>query len=439
MSCFAQLLSASSRRCGTQVVRSRFVLHDQHASSMVFARFKSKSARQNPSKTTKPASKPTGLDNSTPRRRGNAKVDSAKKAALLLNSFRGSKKPPTVAPVADKAEVEPASTATPASPVSNQATSPRTFMKGAHQAKGRGPEDGVTLTIDEKEEAIQRRIVFMRRKLLWPGIWTLFALAGTYGTLAYLDVKAGVPSSDGSQLPERAQLPQTWYLTPTVIREGVQAGWNELDYLTIGIVAATFAVHLLKRSPLPIWEKLIHVTGEAKWTAFTYPLVNSSWGHAAQNMAALVWFLPGVVRYFDGDLFHTSAFLGSIPLITSYFAHFAYRFNLASGLVLNLGASGAVAAVLGIYSVVYANEKVWTPHGVVLRLDAMYWALLFAASQAYSMLQSPKGGNRPAYLVHLASLALGAGYAYFDMKHHLWIPLVSEISSAQKSKIDSEE
>jgi len=279
-------------------------------------------------------------------------------------------------------------------------------MKGAHQAKGRGPEDGVTLTIDEKEEAIQQRIVFMRRKLLWPGIWTLLALAGTYGTLAYLDVKAGVPSSDGSQLPERTQLPQTWYLTPTVIREGIQAGWKELDNLTIGIVAATFAIHLLKRSPLPIWEKLIHVTGEARWTAFTYPLVNSSWSHAAQNMAALVWFLPGVVRYFDGDLFHTSAFLISVPLITSYFTHFAYRFNMASGLVLNLGASGGIAAVLGIYSVAYANEKVWTPHGLVLRLDAMYWALLFAASQAYSMLQSPKGGNRPAYLVCCAGSML---------------------------------
>lgn len=279
-------------------------------------------------------------------------------------------------------------------------------MKGAHQAKGRGPEDGVTLTIDEKEEAIQQRIVFMRRKLLWPGIWTVLALAGTYGSLAYLDVKAGVPSSDGSQLPERAQLPQTWYLTPTVIREGIQAGWNELDNLTIGIVAATFAIHLLKRSPLPIWEKLIHVTGEARWTAFTYPLVNSSWSHAAQNMAALVWFLPGVVRYFDGDLFHTSAFLVSVPLITSYFTHFAYRFNMASGLVLNLGASGGIAAVLGIYSVAYANEKIWTPHGLVLRLDAMYWVLLFAASQAYSMLQSPKGGNRPAYLVCCAGSTL---------------------------------
>ncbi|KAF2628156.1 hypothetical protein BU25DRAFT_391698 [Macroventuria anomochaeta] len=388
---------------------------------MLFARFKSRSAQPPLYKPAKPAAKPSSPDNSTIRRRGSPKVDSAKKASLLLNTLRKSSQLPAGTPV-----VKPAMETTSAPPVSTNPSSPRDFMK-------------VTLTIDAKEEAIQRRIAFMRRKLLWPGIWTLFALVGTYGTLAYLDVKAGVPSSDGSHLPERAQLPQTWYLTPTVIRDGIKAGWDELDNLTIGIVVATFAIHLLKRSPLPIWERLIHVTGEAKWTAFTYPLVNSSWAHAATNMAALAWFLPGVVHYFDGDLFHTSAFLISVPLITSYFAHFAYRFNLASGLVLNLGASGAIAAALGIYCVAYANEKVWVPQGLVLRLDAMYWGLLFAASQAYSMVQTPKGGNRPAYLVHLTSLGLGAAYAYFDLKHHLWIPLVSEISSTQKSEIQAEE
>lgn len=271
---------------------------------------------------------------------------------------------------------------------------------------GKELDSSVNLGIDEKELEIQKRIVDKRRKVLWPGIWTLFALAGTYGTLAYLDVKAGVPSSDGSHLPERAKLPQTWYLTPAVIREGVLAGWNELDNLTIGIVVASVAIHFLKRSPLPIWEKLIHVTGEAKWTAFTYPFLNSSWTHLASNMAALVWFLPGVVHYFDGDLFHTSAFLVSVPLITSYLTHFAYRFNLTSGLVLNVGASGAIIAAFGVYCMAYAKEKVWVPTGLVLRLDAREWGLLFALHQAYNMTRTSKSGNRPAYLVSPASIIL---------------------------------
>lgn len=402
MSSFIQVLNSTSRRCATRTFRLKLTQFDQNVTSVVFARFKSRSARSTPSKPAKPTSKPAGLDNSTLRRRGRgAKVDSAKKASLLLNSFRKSMAPTEPAPVVENDKVEPASKGISARPV---ASSPRDFIKGMSQSTDHSPEDSVTLTIDEKEEAILHRIMVRRRKLLWPGIWTLLALTGTYGTLAYFDVKAGVPSSDGSQLSERVQLPQTWYLTPTVIREGIQAGWRDLDNLTMAIIAATFAIHLLKRSPLPIWEKLIHVTGEAKWTAFTYPLVNSSWAHAAQNMAALSWFLPGVVHYFDGDLFHTSAFLVSIPLVTSYLTHFAYRLNLASGLVLNLGASGSVAAAFGVYSVAYANEKIWVPQGIVLRLDAMYWGLLFAASQAYSMVKSPKGGNRPAYLVRFTGL-----------------------------------
>ena len=364
----------------------------------MFARSKSGSARQALSKPAKSASP----DNQILRRRGSPKVDSARKASLLLNALKNSNRVPVTKPVVQSGEgAVPTTQSITANP-----SSPRQFMKGIQQSDAKGPEEGVTLTIDAKEEAIQRRIVFMRRKLLWPGIWTVLALAGTYGTLAYLDVKAGVPSSDGSHLLERAQLPQTWYLTPTVIFEGVKAGWNELDNLTVGIVIATFAVHLLKRSPLPIWEKLIHITGEKKWTAFTYPLVNSSWAHATTNMAALVWFLPGVVRYFDGDLFHTVAFLTSVPLITSYLTHLAYRLNLAFGLVLNLGASGSIAAALGVYCVVYANEKLWLPQGLVVRVDAMYWGLLFAASQAWKTIRTPKGGNRPAYLVCLMECTL---------------------------------
>jgi membrane associated rhomboid family serine protease len=313
----------------------------------------------------------------------------------LLNTLSKSYQSPVATPVAQPTKK---TVATPQSPAQNP-SSPRKFMKGVRRSEVSGADDGMTLTIDAKEEAIQRRIAFQRRKLLWPGIWTLFALAGTYGTFAYLDVKSGIPSSDGSHLPERAKLPQTWYLTPTVVLEGVKAGWNELDNLTIGIVVATFAIHLLRKSPLPIWENLIHITGEKKYTAFTYTFVNASWAHAATNMAALVWFLPGVVRYFDGDLFHTAAFLTGVPLITSYLSHFAYRFGISTGLVLNLGASGAIAAAFGAYCVVYADEKMWAPQLLVLRIDAMYWGALYAAAQAYKAFQTPKGGNRPAYLV----------------------------------------
>jgi membrane associated rhomboid family serine protease len=263
------------------------------------------------------------------------------------------------------------------------------------------PEKGATkfVEIDEKEIYIQQVIVRNRSKLLWPGIWTVFAIAGTYGALAFMDAKFSTPISTETIHPERANIPQTWYLTPDVIKEGVIAGWNELDKLTIGIVVASIGIHFLKKSPLPIWERLIHITGEKKYTAFLYPYVHSSWVHLGMNMLGVCWFLPGVVHHFEYDLFHSAAFFTTVPLITSYLQHFAFRLTSVPGIPLNIGSSGAIAATIGAFCMLYPDEKVWTPNFLVFRLDAKYVASLFAAWQIASMVNLPKGGNRPAFMV----------------------------------------
>jgi membrane associated rhomboid family serine protease len=261
------------------------------------------------------------------------------------------------------------------------------------------PDGGASKTIEisHKEAEIQAVIVKNRVKILWPGLWTIFALAGTWGTLAYLDARSS-PSVE-SQLLERATIPQSWFLTPTVIREGIKSGWNELDKLTIGIVVVSVGIQLLKRSPLPFWEKLIHITGEKKYTAFTYPLVHTDWSHLSHNTVWLCWFLPAVVHYFDGDFFHTAALLITAPLITSYLTHFAFRWGFLKGLPLNLGSSGVAAAVIGAFCAAYPDEKVWVPNLFVLRLDAKYCAALFAALQVALMVKAPQGATRPAFIV----------------------------------------
>ena len=255
------------------------------------------------------------------------------------------------------------------------------------------------ITHIREEEFHQKRLTKKRKQILWPIIWTLSAVAGTYGALAYLDVKAGIPSSDGSHLLERAQLPQTWYLTPAVVRQGLEAAWREIDSLTIGVVIASIVTHVLTRSNPTILRNLVHVTTVAKWTAFTYPLTYTNWTHLAMSMTALVWFLPSVVHYFDGDLFHVSAFLVSVPLITSCLTHIAYRLNLIQATNLHAGASGAVIAAFGIYCIVYGQEKVWVPVGLVFRLDAREWGLLFVLHLVYNMTQASKSAKRPASMV----------------------------------------
>jgi membrane associated rhomboid family serine protease len=274
-------------------------------------------------------------------------------------------------------------------------------------SKGRTSDDGATtIEIDAIEESVQRRIAVNRTKLLWPGVWTFFALAGTYGAFAYLDARyvKGASSSETRPL-DRIQLPQSWVLTPKLAWEGIKAGWTELDKLTIGIVIACIGVHLMKKSPLPFWENLIHITGEKRYTAFTYPFVHIDWAHLGTNMFVLCWFLPGVVRYLNDDHLHAAALLLSVPLITSYMQHFMFRFGPVTGLPLNLGSSGVAAAVIGAFCMVYPDEKVWLPFSGIFRLDAKYWGPLALFLQMASMLKSPKGGNRPADFVSSKSLA----------------------------------
>jgi membrane associated rhomboid family serine protease len=303
-------------------------------------------------------------------------IDLSKNASIFLNQL--TKDVPKTPPVQQNMVLPPGITID---------------VKGISSSPAEGTAEGMAeVEIDEKEEAIQRQIMVNRRKLLWPGIWTILAVTGTCGTFAYL--------SGTKQLLARAQIPQTWWLTPTVVTDGFKASWNELDKLTIGITAVVFGIHFLKKSPLPIWESLIHITGEKRYTAFTYPYVHNNWGHVIQNVFGLCWFLPGVMYYLGDNKFQAAAVFTSIPLITSYLQHFAFRWGTVNGIPLNMGASGAVAAMLGAFCTAYPNEKVWIPNFFVLRVDAIYCGLFFAASQLYMAAKMPAGGgNRPAAIV----------------------------------------
>ncbi|KAH7371674.1 hypothetical protein BKA66DRAFT_423653 [Pyrenochaeta sp. MPI-SDFR-AT-0127] len=373
-----------------------------------------------PPGSTKSSSLPRGIE-SLPKER----VDASRKASLLLNRLSKASKKAT----ANNPKKVVSERLIPA-PVTEEP------IESAPIEAGR--VDQKTIEIDEKEEVIQQRIIKNRRTLLWPGMWTIFAVTGTYGTFAFLDAKYSLATtSGGTSLPKREPSSQSWFLTPTVVKDGLKSGWKDLDKLTIGIVVASVAIHFMKRSPLPIWEHLIHITGEKKYTAFTYPFVHSNWTHIGQNMFALCWFLPGVVQYFDGDLFHTASFFVSVPLITSYLQHFAFRWGSVKGLPLNMGSSGAIAAVFGAFCMAYPDERVWTPSFLILRLDAKYWGALFALWQLAAMVKTPKGGNRPAFIVHLVSLGLGAAYVYFDAKDYIWEPLVTQIAEIGPGTLSS--
>jgi hypothetical protein len=233
----------------------RQLLDPRNATSYTLARYASQSNRPPYTPKRSRSRKFAQRQNAEPDV-GKRELDPSKKAFLtLLNISKGTKK---------------------ISPPGPKSISPEIFPTVVETQTD--PNDGAfkTIEISEEEAAIQQRILKKRREILWPGIWTVFALAGTWGTLAYLDARSSNGSqATGAHLTERAKISQSWFLRPSVVKEGIIAGWNELDKLTIGIVVASVGIHLLKKSPLPIWEMLIHITGEKRYTAFTYPFVHS--------------------------------------------------------------------------------------------------------------------------------------------------------------------
>lgn len=377
------------------------------------------SAIRSASRSSQPPSVPQAKSTKKPvRRRGEvpnttkSELDASRKASLLLSRLSKSGKQSAeqraekqiTEPEAENKNTESKEAQNSTEPEAEKVVVKKPAIFPGYVAKpprkANDEDTAETIEIDEQEIEIQKRIVANRTKLLWPGIWTFFAVFGTYSAFAYLDAKFGGSTPEGAELSERTELPRTWYLTPTIIKEGVKAGWKELDNLTIGIVVVTIGVQLMRRSPLPFWEKLIHITGEKRYTAFTYPFVHANWAHLSQNIFILCWFMPGVVRYLDGDLYHTAALFVTVPLLTSYLQHFAFRWNIAgAGLPMNMGSSGAIAAMFGAFCMAFPHEKLWLPNLVFLRFDAMYWGLGFAIWQIASRKLPNNGGSRPAFLV----------------------------------------
>ena len=186
-------------------------------------------------------------------------------------------------------------------------------------------------------------------------------------TCAFLDVKFGTPFRSDDAIPDRANdaLPQTWHLTPEIVQQSTPAFWKDLDGLTLYFSASLFAAAMFKAKP---------------------------WRVAVPDLAILFWFLPSVVHSLEHDGFHAFAVVAASPAVaTAATEVLAYKFRLADGRLKALATGSIAMAALGYYSVKYANEKVWAPPGVALRVDAWVWAAGYVALQVWNMASSGRG------------------------------------------------
>jgi membrane associated rhomboid family serine protease len=143
-------------------------------------------------------------------------------------------------------------------------------------------------------------------------------------------------------------------------------------------------------------------------TLVTYMFLHGGWLHLLSNMLFL-WVFGDNVE----DAYGHVGFLLFYLLcgIAAAFAHVLFYPDSQSPLV---GASGAVAGVLGGYLVLYPHARVWVL--LFMRLPiriAAYWALLGWVGFQFVALVLPQDENmQVAWWAHIGGFATGAGITW---------------------------
>ena len=147
-------------------------------------------------------------------------------------------------------------------------------------------------------------------------------------------------------------------------------------------------------------------------TAFTSMFMHGSWAHLLGNMLFL-WIFGNNVEDTLGRIRYLAFYLvgGLAPTATQSIVTFAFATD-ADAAVPNLGASGAVAAVLGAYLVLFPRAQVLTIIFFVIRevpavLFLGVW-FLFQLVDGSASLASPESGGGVAFFAHIGGFVFGA-------------------------------
>ncbi|HYE24536.1 MAG TPA: rhomboid family intramembrane serine protease [Clostridia bacterium] len=203
-----------------------------------------------------------------------------------------------------------------------------------------------------------------------------------------------------------------------VILQGSGQRALERFIFQFGVVPVRIPIALLNGGYVP--QDLVHQLGtrfvppvEAVLPVFTSMFLHGSWLHLIANMWAL-WIFGDNVEDHLGHFLYLVMYLASG--IAAALLHTA--FNLGS-LVPSVGASGAIAGVMGAYFLLYPSARVltllpfffvffvWLPAWIVLG----YWFVvqfLSGAATAIVATQSTRAGGGIAFWAHVGGFVAGA-------------------------------
>jgi rhomboid family protein len=144
---------------------------------------------------------------------------------------------------------------------------------------------------------------------------------------------------------------------------------------------------------------------------FTGMFMHASWEHILGNMLFL-WIFGNNVEDALGHIgfFFWYLLAGVVAMAAQTFVTLEYA-GVRAASIPNIGASGAIAGVLGAYFVLYPRARVLSLIVIVIREIPAFWFLgIWFALQAWTgglSLEQPDTGGGVAFFAHIGGFAFG--------------------------------
>jgi membrane associated rhomboid family serine protease len=204
---------------------------------------------------------------------------------------------------------------------------------------------------------------------------------------------------------------------------------RRFPFVNVAIIAANFAVWLFYEIP-HLNSSVFHASfypctvtgschGPESWGVswITAMFLHGSWGHILGNMLFLAVFGKNVEDAF-GHLRYLAFYFagGFVAMMTQTFFTLAFG-SAAEGRIPNLGASGAIAAVLGAYFVLYPSSTVFGLAVVFpVRVSAWFflgfWFLYQLFEANFGLFGANANGGGTAFFAHVGGFVFGALVAF---------------------------
>src|SRR5215470_9805987 len=211
------------------------------------------------------------------------------------------------------------------------------------------------------------------------------------------------------------------------LSDGIPA--RRFPIVTITIIVANFAVWIFYELP-HLDSSVLHASfyacslngscdapepWEISW--FTSMFLHGSWDHILGNMLFLGVFGKNVEDAFGRIRYAIFYLAGGFVATLAQASMTLLAGTAAEARVPNLGASGAIAAVLGAYFVFYPNSKVFGLFVIIpVRISAWFflgfWFLYQLYEANFGLFGSTAHGGGVAFFAHVGGFAFGAFVAW---------------------------